>query len=164
MKLLALFVIGAILMRGAGCTFNDIVDRKLDAQVERTRLRPIASGQVTLAGAAVFLAAQLLGALIDPGAIQHVCRCSSERPRFFWSRIYPFMKRITYWPQLFLGLAFNWGALLGWAAVDRRRRDGRRPALRGRHLLDAGLRHHLCTSGQGGRHPDRRKINSFEIW
>jgi 4-hydroxybenzoate polyprenyltransferase len=115
-RLMLLFLIGAILMRGAGCTYNDIVDRKLDAMVERTRLRPIASGQVELFDATVFLTAQLLAALlillqfnwwtVVLGAVSLVPVA-----------VYPFMKRITYWPQLFLGLAFNWGALLGWAAV-----------------------------------------------
>ena len=115
-KLMILFLAGAILMRGAGCTFNDIIDRKLDARVERTRLRPVASGQVSPARAAAFLAAQLAGAFLillqfNPFAI--VLGAAS----LVSVAIYPFMKRITYWPQFFLGLAFNWGALLGWAAV-----------------------------------------------
>ncbi len=116
-KLLALFLIGAILMRGAGCTFNDIVDRRLDAQVERTRLRPIASGQVSFAGAVTFLAAQLLGALIVLAQFNTFAVILGAASLLLVA-IYPFMKRITYWPQLFLGLAFNWGALLGWAAVN----------------------------------------------
>ena len=76
--------------------------------------------------------------------------------------VYPFMKRITYWPQLVLGLAFNWGALLGWAAATGGPGAGS-AALCRRHRLDARLRHHLRPSGQGGRHPDRRQIDGPEI-
>jgi 4-hydroxybenzoate polyprenyltransferase len=113
---LALFLAGAILMRGAGCTFNDIVDRRLDAAVERTRLRPIASGQVATGQAVAFLGAQLIAALLillqfNPLTI------ALGAASLALVAIYPFMKRITHWPQLFLGLAFNWGALLGWAAI-----------------------------------------------
>jgi 4-hydroxybenzoate polyprenyltransferase len=110
-----LMLAGAILMRGAGCTFNDIVDRDIDMQVARTRSRPIPSGQVTATQALVFLVIQaLLGAVI-----------LFQFNRFtVWAgvfslvlvAIYPFMKRITWWPQLFLGLAFSYGALVGWTA------------------------------------------------
>jgi 4-hydroxybenzoate polyprenyltransferase len=108
-------LVGAIAMRGAGCTLNDIVDADLDAQVERTRSRPIPSEDVSKQQAALFLSGQLL--------IGFVILC-----QFNWLTIglgalslvlvaiYPFMKRITWWPQLFLGLAFSWGALLAWAA------------------------------------------------
>jgi 4-hydroxybenzoate polyprenyltransferase len=111
-----LFFIGAFAMRGAGCTWNDIVDRNLDATVERTRSRPIPSGQVTIMQAAAFLVAQ---ALIGFAVLLQFNRFT------VWLGIasllivvvYPFMKRITYWPQIVLGLAFSWGALMGWAAA-----------------------------------------------
>ncbi|MBL8569196.1 MAG: 4-hydroxybenzoate octaprenyltransferase [Phreatobacter sp.] len=114
---IALFAIGAVAMRGAGCTYNDLVDRDIDAMVERTRSRPLPAGQVTAGQAKLFLVAQVVvGALVllalaDP---------------FAWMvgiaslaivAIYPFMKRITSWPQSVLGLAFSWGALMGWAAA-----------------------------------------------
>jgi 4-hydroxybenzoate polyprenyltransferase len=113
---LALFFIGAFAMRGAGCTWNDIVDRDLDGSVERTRSRPIPSGQVSLAQAAAFLVLQALAGLA----------VLLQFNRFtVWLGIaslaivavYPFMKRVTYWPQIGLGLAFSWGALMGWAAA-----------------------------------------------
>ena len=115
-QLFVLFGIGAVVMRGAGCTFNDICDRNFDAQVARTRDRPLPSGQVTVRQAAIFmLALFLLGFLIlltfDRFAI--VVGIASLALVF----TYPLMKRVTFWPQFFLGLAFNWGALLGWAAV-----------------------------------------------
>jgi 4-hydroxybenzoate polyprenyltransferase len=115
----ALFFIGAFAMRGAGCTWNDIVDRDLDARVERTRSRPIPSGQVSVRQAAMFL---VLQALIGLAVLL----------QFNWYTvgvglaslavvaIYPFMKRVTYWPQIVLGLAFSWGALMGWPAVFAR--------------------------------------------
>ncbi len=107
--------IGAFLMRGAGCTWNDITDREIDGSVARTRLRPIPSGQVTIKGAVVWMVAQALlafGILITfyPTAI--VLGIVALLP----VAIYPFAKRFTWWPQVFLGLAFNWGALLAWAA------------------------------------------------
>ncbi|MFW2392553.1 MAG: 4-hydroxybenzoate octaprenyltransferase [Methyloceanibacter sp.] len=114
--LLLLFAIGAIAMRSAGCTYNDIVDRKIDAQVARTRSRPLPSGQVSVAAAAIFMVALCLvglgvllslnhfSILLGLGVIPIVA-------------LYPFVKRISHWPQAVLGLAFNWGALVGWAAV-----------------------------------------------
>jgi 4-hydroxybenzoate polyprenyltransferase len=115
-RLMLLFSIGAMVMRGAGCTFNDIVDRDFDARVERTSVRPIPSGAVSVKAAIAFLLAQLaLGALV---------LFSLDRLAILLGLLvmvliatYPFMKRITYWPQFFLGLNFNWGALMGWAAV-----------------------------------------------
>jgi 4-hydroxybenzoate polyprenyltransferase len=111
-----LFAVGAVVMRGAGCTYNDIVDRDFDARVARTALRPIPSGQVSVRQAALFLIAQLLVGLVILltfnrftvllGALSLVLVFT-----------YPVMKRVTYWPQAFLGLTFNWGALMGWAAV-----------------------------------------------
>jgi len=115
----ALFAIGALVMRGAGCTFNDIVDRDIDAQVARTRGRPLPSGAISVRQAIVFLIAQCLVGL-------------AVLLQFNWFAValgaaslllvaaYPFMKRITWWPQAWLGLTFNWGALLGFAAQTGR--------------------------------------------
>ena len=113
--LVLLFAIGAIVMRGAGCTYNDIVDRDFDAKVARTALRPIPSGQVSVRQAVVFLAAQLLVGLLILLAFNHftVLLGVLSLALVF---TYPLMKRITYWPQAVLGLTFNWGALMGWAA------------------------------------------------
>ena len=114
--LFATFGVGALTMRGAGCTFNDICDRDFDAQVARTRDRPLPSGQVTVRGAAVFLAVLLTAGLailltLEPFAI------AVGAASLVLVFTYPLSKRVTYWPQFVLGLAFNWGALLGWAAV-----------------------------------------------
>ncbi|MCY0094129.1 4-hydroxybenzoate octaprenyltransferase [Hoeflea ulvae] len=113
---LVLFMIGAIAMRGAGCTWNDIVDYRIDAKVARTRSRPLPSRRISRFAATVFVAAQALVGLL-------------VLLQFNWFSvllgiaslgvvvIYPFAKRFTDWPQLFLGLAFSWGALMGWAAL-----------------------------------------------
>jgi 4-hydroxybenzoate polyprenyltransferase len=113
---LALFFVGAFAMRGAGCIWNDIVDRDLDRMVERTRSRPIPSGQVSVAQAGLFLVAQaLIGLLV---LIQfNRFAVAVGLASLAVVAIYPFMKRITYWPQIVLGLAFSWGALMGWAAA-----------------------------------------------
>lgn len=112
-----LFAIGAVAMRGAGCTYNDLVDRDIDARVERTRSRPLPSGQVTPRQAKIFMLAQV--------AVGAAVLLALAEP-FAWAvgiaslvvvAIYPFMKRITSWPQSVLGLAFSWGALMGWAAA-----------------------------------------------
>src|SRR5581483_7621877 len=112
---IVLFFIGAFAMRGGGCTWNDLVDRNLDGLVERTRSRPIPSGQVTPAQATVFMVAQaLIGLLV---LIQfNGFTIATGLASLLVVVIYPFMKRITYWPQIFLGLAFSWGALMGWPA------------------------------------------------
>jgi 4-hydroxybenzoate polyprenyltransferase len=113
---IALFFLGAFAMRGAGCTWNDIVDRDLDRSVERTRSRPIPSGQVTARQALVFLVAQALvglAVLLSFNAFTIGLGVAS----LLIIAVYPFMKRITYWPQIVLGLAFSWGALMGWAAA-----------------------------------------------
>ncbi|MCL4171212.1 UNVERIFIED_CONTAM: hypothetical protein GTU68_065029, partial [Idotea baltica] len=113
---LALFLIGAVAMRGAGCTYNDLVDVDIDAKVERTRSRPIPAGQVTKLQVKIFLLLQaLLGlvVLLQFNTFAIGLGIASLIP----VAIYPFMKRITNWPQLFLGFAFSWGALMGWAAV-----------------------------------------------
>jgi len=116
LKLMILFLVGAVVMRGAGCTYNDIIDRDIDRQVERTRGRPLAAGHISVRAAWIFLVAQLVIGL-------------AVLLQFNWYAIgvgaaslllvagYPFMKRITFWPQAWLGLTFNWGALVGWAAV-----------------------------------------------
>ena len=112
---LILFLVGAIAMRGAGCTYNDIVDRDLDASVARTRARPIPSGAVSVGAAAIFLVLQALVGLVvllqfnsltiwlGLGSLAAVA-------------LYPFLKRFTDWPQIGLGIAFSWGALVGWTA------------------------------------------------
>jgi 4-hydroxybenzoate polyprenyltransferase len=114
-RALVLMLIGAVAMRGAGCTLNDIVDAGLDARVERTRSRPIPAGQVSKQQAAIFLAAQaLVGALV---LVQfNGLTIGLGIASLVLVAIYPFMKRVTWWPQLFLGLAFSWGALVGWTS------------------------------------------------
>jgi 4-hydroxybenzoate polyprenyltransferase len=112
-----LFLLGAIVMRGAGCTLNDIVDRKFDALVARTKGRPIPSGRVSVGQAFVFLAGQcLLGLAVLLQFNLYTIDLGSASLLII--AIYPFMKRITHWPQLVLGFAFNWGALVGWSAVQ----------------------------------------------
>jgi 4-hydroxybenzoate polyprenyltransferase len=110
-----LFFIGAFVMRGAGCTWNDITDRDLDARVERTRSRPIPAGQVSVTQALIFLVAQ---ALIGLAVLLQFNRfaIATGIASLLIVAIYPFMKRITFWPQVVLGLAFSWGALMGFAA------------------------------------------------
>ena len=119
---LALFWIGAVAMRGAGCTWNDVTDRHLDAGVARTRSRPIPSGRVGVRGALAFIVVQLLiglGVLLSLAAV-------SSAPLYVIALgflavpvvvAYPFAKRVTDWPQIVLGLAFSWGALMGWATM-----------------------------------------------
>lgn len=113
---LLVFTLGAFLMRSAGCTINDIADRNFDGQVQRTRLRPLANGEISLFGAIVFLAVQLALAasllifltpfarLLATGVLPLVL-------------LYPFCKRFTHWPQAVLGIAFNWGMLVAWAQI-----------------------------------------------
>ena len=114
--LLALFALGAVAMRGAGCTINDLADRDIDTRVERTRNRPLASGALTVVDALAFLIVQL--------AVGLVVLLNLNGPAVALGFLamplvlaYPFMKRITYWPQAFLGITFNWGALVGWTAA-----------------------------------------------
>ncbi|UWQ08313.1 4-hydroxybenzoate octaprenyltransferase [Aliiroseovarius crassostreae] len=107
--------IGSFLMRGAGCTWNDITDRKFDAAVERTRSRPIPSGQVSVRGAVIWMGLQALislGILLTFNMAAIVMGFVAVIPVL----VYPFAKRFTWWPQAFLGIAFNWGALLAWVA------------------------------------------------
>jgi 4-hydroxybenzoate polyprenyltransferase len=113
---IVLFFVGAFVMRGAGCTWNDITDRDLDAKVERTRSRPIPAGQVSVIKAAVFLVAQ---ALVGLAVLLQFNRfaIATGIASLIIVAIYPFMKRITWWPQIVLGLAFSWGALMGFAVM-----------------------------------------------
>ncbi len=117
--LIGWFALGAVAMRSAGCVYNDIVDRKLDARVERTRLRPLASGRVTLRAAwGLLIGLSLLGLLVLiqlPRLAQAIALGS-----LLLVAAYPFMKRITWWPQAWLGLVFSWAALVGWPAVTGR--------------------------------------------
>ncbi len=116
LRLFVLFGIGAVVMRGAGCTFNDIVDRDFDAMVARTAARPIPSGAVSLRQAVAFLGLLLLIGLGILSMLNGPARVMGAASLLLVVT-YPFMKRITYWPQAWLGLTFNWGALLGWTAV-----------------------------------------------
>jgi 4-hydroxybenzoate polyprenyltransferase len=117
--ILALFFVGAFVMRGAGCTWNDITDRDLDALVERTRSRPIPAGQVSVPQAAGFLVIQ---ALIGLAVLLQFNRTAvvTGIASLVIVAVYPFMKRITWWPQIVLGLAFSWGALMGFAVTQER--------------------------------------------
>lgn len=116
LALLLWFLFGAFAMRGAGCVYNDIIDRKLDAQISRTSVRPLASGAVSVWAAMLWAGVLCLGGLITllqlppPAAWMAVAA-------LFLVAFYPFMKRITWWPQAWLGLAFSWGALVSWVAV-----------------------------------------------
>jgi 4-hydroxybenzoate polyprenyltransferase len=122
--LLLWLLVGAVAMRGAGCVYNDIIDRDLDAQVARTAARPIASGAVSRSAAAIWMAVLCLVGLLVlwqlPRLAQMVALAS-----VVLVAAYPFMKRITWWPQLWLGLVFSWGALVGWVAIT----EGGGPAL-----------------------------------
>ena len=112
-----LFMIGALVMRGAGCTVNDLADRRIDGKVARTAKRPIASGAVSVTRGVLFLVMQLalgFAVLVQFNAFTIKLGVAS----LALVAIYPFMKRITYWPQLWLGLTFNWGALIGWSTVQ----------------------------------------------
>jgi 4-hydroxybenzoate polyprenyltransferase len=113
---IVLFFLGAFFMRGAGCTWNDITDRDLDAMVERTRSRPIPAGQVSVPQAAAFLVVQ---ALIGLAVLLQFNRfaVATGIASLVIVAVYPFMKRITWWPQIVLGLAFSWGALMGFAVM-----------------------------------------------
>ncbi|TAL36864.1 MAG: 4-hydroxybenzoate octaprenyltransferase [Alphaproteobacteria bacterium] len=110
------FAIGAVLMRAAGCVVNDLWDRELDAQVERTRTRPLPAGEVTPRQAMIFLGL-LLGASFLILITLNIVAILLGLLSLSLVGAYPLMKRITWWPQLFLGFTFNWGALMGWAAI-----------------------------------------------
>jgi len=116
LKYIALFFLGAVLMRSAGCIFNDIIDRDLDNKVERTKNRPIASGKISVLESLIyiiFLCFLSLLILLQFNLLTIILGMSS----MIFAFAYPFMKRITYWPQLFLGLTFNWGIIMGWASI-----------------------------------------------
>ena len=116
LKHMLLFFLGSVLMRSAGCIFNDIVDRDLDKKIQRTRERPIASGKVSVFEALIYIVFLCLVAfliLAQFNWLTIVLGISSMALVF----AYPFMKRITYWPQLFLGLTFNWGIIMGWTSI-----------------------------------------------
>ena len=115
--LLALIFAGAMLMRAAGCAYNDIVDADLDAKVARTAMRPIASGQISKRGAWAFLIACSLGGLIVLLSLNYLSFLLGVASLGLVA-VYPFMKRVTWWPQAWLGLTFNWGVLLGYAAAQ----------------------------------------------
>jgi len=115
-RLVVLFFLGALVMRAAGCIWNDIVDRDFDARVARTRDRPIASGRIPVRHGLVFMAALALiglAVLLTMGQTAIIVGLASVALIL----PYPFMKRITWWPQAWLGITFNWGALVGWAAA-----------------------------------------------
>ena len=115
-KHIVLFFLGSVLMRSAGCIFNDIVDRDFDKKVERTRKRPIAAGKISVLESFIYIILICLVAffiLLQFNLLTIVLGISS----MFLVFAYPFMKRITYWPQLFLGLTFNWGIIMGWSSL-----------------------------------------------
>lgn len=116
---LVLFALGAFLMRGAGCTYNDMVDIDIDDKVARTRSRPLPSGRASKKGAAIFLMAQAILGLCVLLAVSvfHFFTFWLGVASLITVAVYPFMKRITWWPQLFLGFAFSWGALMGWSVI-----------------------------------------------
>ena len=159
---IVLFFIGAFVMRGAGCTWNDITDRDLDARVERTRSRPIPAGQVSVAQAFAFLVVQ---ALIGLAVLLQFNRFAvmTGIASLLIVAIYPFMKRITWWPQVVLGLAFSWGALMGFAVTLGRIDADRARALCGFDRLGDRLRHHLRASGRRGRRADRHQIDRASV-
>jgi len=116
LKYIILFFLGSVLMRSAGCIFNDIVDKDFDKKVERTKNRPIASGKITVFESFIYIIVLCLLALLvllQFNKLTIILGMSSMILAFS----YPFMKRITYWPQLFLGLTFNWGIIMGWSAL-----------------------------------------------
>ena len=159
---LVLFWLGAFVMRGAGCTYNDIVDRDYDARVARTAARPIPSGQVTVAQAYLFLAVLCAAGflvLIQFNLFTIVLGASS----LLLIAIYPFMKRLTFWPQLVLGLTFKWGALVGWAAVTGSLSLAAVALYAGCGAVDHRLRHHLCPPGQGGRCTAGPQVDRAEV-
>lgn len=114
--LLAWFLLGAFTMRSAGCVYNDIVDRDLDAQVERTRLRPLASGRIRIGAAWTLILLLCAIGLLVLFQLEWAAQIAALGSIALVAA-YPFMKRITWWPQAWLGLVFSWGALVGWPAV-----------------------------------------------
>ena len=147
---MAKFGIGAFVMRGAGCTINDLWDKDFDKHVERTKNRPLARGAVTVPQALGFLGAQLTTGLAVLLSLPHVDNCvtigMASMPLVV---AYPLMKRFTNYPQFVLGLTFNWGVLVGWTAVTWPVSDltGNFASLRLGCVLDVDLRYSLWISG-----------------
>ena len=115
-KYIILFFLGSVLMRSAGCIFNDIVDRDFDKKVERTKNRPIASGKISVFESFIYIVLLCLVSLLILLQFNKLTIILGMASMIF-AFTYPFMKRITYWPQLFLGLTFNWGIIMGWTAL-----------------------------------------------
>jgi 4-hydroxybenzoate polyprenyltransferase len=116
LKYLILFFLGSVLMRSAGCIFNDIIDKDLDKKVKRTKMRPIASEKISVLRSFIyifFLCLAALMVLLQFNLLTIILGISS----MIFAFSYPFMKRITYWPQFFLGLTFNWGIIMGWTSI-----------------------------------------------
>jgi len=116
LKYIIFFFLGSVLMRGAGCIFNDIVDRDLDKNVERTKKRPVASGKISILEAFIYIIILCLIALLILLQFNYLTIVLGLGAMVL-ALTYPFMKRITYWPQLFLGLTFNWGIIMGWTSI-----------------------------------------------
>ncbi len=160
---IVLFFIGAFAMRGAGCTWNDIVDRDLDARVERTRSRPIPSGQVSVRQAAAFLIRAGVDRSPGAAAVQHLCDC--DRHRFARNRCrlpvheaHHLLAADRARPRVLLGRADGLGCRI------RPSRCAGHRALCGLHRLGDRLRHHLCAPGQRGRRADRHQIDGTLVW
>ena len=116
LKYILFFFLGSVLMRSAGCIFNDIIDKDLDKKVERTKERPLASGKISSSGAFAYVTLLCLLALVILLQFNRLTIILGISSMIF-AFAYPFMKRITYWPQLFLGLTFNWGIIMGWVSI-----------------------------------------------
>ena len=117
LKYTILFFLGSVLMRSAGCIFNDVVDKNIDRKVQRTKVRPIASGKISVINALLYLVLLCLIALMI--LLQfNLLTITLGMGSMILVFVYPFMKRITYWPQLFLGLTFNWGIIIGWTSIS----------------------------------------------
>ena len=159
---LALFLVGAIAMRGAGSTYNDILDRRLDAGVERTRNRPLASGRVGVRAAAVFLVAQSLVGLAVLLSL-NVFSIWLGIASLAIVAVYPLMKRVTSWPQAVLGLAFSWGALIGWSATFASLALAPVLLYFVRLLLDDRLRHDLRPAGRARRRHRRHPLDRAPV-
>jgi 4-hydroxybenzoate polyprenyltransferase len=137
-RLMLWFLLGSIAMRGAGCVWNDIIDRDLDKQVARTAARPVASGRVSVTLAAMWMGALCLVGLVVLLQLRWQAQLTALASLALVAA-YPFMKRITWWPQIWLGLVFSWAALVGWDRDDRRDERCRPVALCGQHLLGGRL-------------------------
>jgi 4-hydroxybenzoate polyprenyltransferase len=116
LKYIILFFLGSVLMRSAGCIFNDIIDRDLDKKVERTKQRPIPSGEISISKSIIYIIVLCFLSLLILLQFNKLTIILGIGSMLF-AFSYPFMKRITYWPQLFLGLTFNWGIIMGWTSI-----------------------------------------------